>query len=258
MRERFLTQIKLDDKAPKICVSFFGEDFALAKDMYRSLKEEAADILEWRLDYLMGEAYRDTSAIEAFLGELRREGEERPLILTLRTEEEGGRARLSSREYRNIIRDLITDTEADAIDMEAFDREPGGESDVVAFLTSLAHENDKAVILSNHDYTGMPSQREILSRLLAMEKLGADVPKAAYMARTKEEAETLLSAAQEAGEILSVPFIALAMGEAGTPTRIAAGLFGSCITFAAAGRGGTAPGQLSVAETRQHLKTFYQ
>ena len=73
---------------PKICVGFFGEDFELAEQMYRRVKDEPADILEWRVDYLLGQAYRDVEKINELIEKIHEE-DDRPIILTLRTEDEG-------------------------------------------------------------------------------------------------------------------------------------------------------------------------
>ena len=91
-----------------------------------------------------------------------------------------------------------------------------------------------------------------------MAELGADIPKASYMAQTEEDARVLLSAAEEASKELDVPFIALAMGEEGKITRLAGGMFGSCITYAASERNETAPGQIKASEMREYLREFYR
>ena len=50
--------------------------------------------------------------------------------------------------------------------------------------------------------------------------------------------------------------ITIAMGDGGRVTRLAGGLFGSDITFAA-GEASSAPGQIPVAELRRAMALFY-
>lgn len=49
----------------------------------------------------------------------------KPIILTVRTESEGGKAKMDSREYYNLIRDLAAESKTDIIDIQAFDNTQG-------------------------------------------------------------------------------------------------------------------------------------
>ena len=249
--------LSIGEGIPKICAGIAAADFDLALAQHQALLEEPADLLEWRLDYLLAGQYGDIDQINATLAEMAAV-DPRPVILTLRTENEGGMAKVSSREYRELIRSYATAGDAAIIDIEAFDKENGPGREVVAFLASLAHENGKTVILSNHDFTMTPPRREIIQRLKAMADMGADIPKAAYMPNTEDDVHTLLAAAMDASEILPVPFIALSMGELGQPSRVCGGTFGSCITFGASPDTETAPGQIGIRALRDHLQQYYQ
>ena len=248
--------LTIGEGMPKICVGITGAAFDLVLDMHRGLLAEKADLLEWRTDYLLGGKYTDIEGINATLAKIA-ETDPRPVILTLRTESEGGQAALSAREYREIIRSYITESDAGIIDIEAFDKESAEGREIIAFLTALAHENGKLVILSNHDFNMTPSAKEILQRLQMMQDMGADIPKVAYMPQSEEDVHTLLLAAAEAEEQLEVPFIALSMGELGQPSRICGGTFGSCVSFAASASAATAPGQITADRLSDYLKQYY-
>ena len=249
--------LSIGEGIPKICAGIAAADFDLVLAQHRALLKEPADLLEWRLDYLLGGRYSDIDLINATLAKMA-DVDSRPVILTLRTEHEGGMAKVSSREYRELIRSYVTQSNAAIVDIEAFDKESGSDREIIAFLASLAHENGKTVILSNHDFTMTPPRKEIIQRLMVMADMGADIPKVAYMPNTEDDVHTLLAAAMDASEILSVPFIALSMGELGQPSRVCGGTFGSCITFGASQTKETAPGQIGIRALRDHLQQYYQ
>ena len=249
--------LAIGEGLPKICAGLAAAEFDLVLDQHRKLLDEPADLLEWRTDYLLGKQYGDIDGINRTLAAIA-EVDPRPVILTLRTENEGGMAPATAREYREIIRAYATESDAGIIDIEAFDKESGPDRDIIAFLTSLAHENGKTVILSNHDFNMTPSRKEIVQRLMTMAEMGADIPKAAYMPQSEEDVHTLLAAAMDASEILDGPLIALSMGELGQPSRVCGGTFGSCITFGASPFAETAPGQIGVRALRDHLQKYYE
>jgi 3-dehydroquinate dehydratase-1 len=251
-----VADLTIGEGIPKICMGLAAAEFDLVLDMHRQIREEEADLLEWRTDYLLGGQYADIEGINRTLAAIAAE-DARPVVLTLRTESEGGQAALSSREYREIIRSYIMESDAKVIDIEAFDKEGSADRDVTAFLVSLAHENGKTVILSNHDFNLTPSRKEITQRMLTMQQMGADIPKVAYMPQSEDDVHTLLEAAADAQEILTVPFIALSMGQLGMPSRVCGGTFGSCITFGASSKAQTAPGQIAVHTLKEYLKKYY-
>ena len=52
------------------------------------------------------------------------------------------------------------------------------------------------------------------------------------------------------------PLIMIAMGEMGKPARVAAGRYGSCVTFAS-GKEASAPGQVDVYTMKKWLDDYY-
>ena len=252
-----IADVTIGEGIPRICMGLAAAQFDLVLDMHRKIRAEKADLLEWRTDYLLGGQYQDIEGINRTLAAIAAE-DPRPVILTLRTESEGGKAALSARDYREIIRAYATESDAKILDIEAFDKENGPDRDIIAFLVSLAHENGKTVILSNHDFNLTPPRKEIVQRLLMMQEMGADIPKAAYMPQSEEDVHTLLAAAADADEVLDVPFIALSMGELGMPSRVCGGTFGSCVTFAASSLAATAPGQMTADQLLCYMKQYYE
>jgi len=104
---------------------------------------------------------------------------------------------------------------------------------------------DAPVILSHHDFDGVPENLEAI--LSEMEASDAAVNKIAFTAAGPEDAIRALDLLQRCTK----PTLALAMGETGVLSRILAGKFGAFGTFASlAGGVESAPGQPSLEELR--------
>lgn len=249
--------VSIGEGMPKICLSVGGRNKDEILEQTKNALGKPVSLIEWRADHLLGHGYEDVALQCEILGAMK-DITEKPIIYTLRTEDEGGRAGLKRREYYSIIRDVITDCDVAFIDIEAFDQEKGYDGEKVEFLVNLAHDNDKKVILSNHEFQKTPPEDEILRRLMIMEQLGADIPKIAVMPKDEKDVLVLLEAARLAGEeALSGPFIALSMGELGQTSRICGGSFGSAVTFAS-GETATAPGQMDVEKLHACICAYYE
>ena len=261
-------QLNIGEGLPKICVPLVAEnEDDLAKQAYQAAGS-GCDLLEWRIDgwpvepeherdkqQILEEINRGLQLIRNVVQEA---GWALPVLLTLRSAREGGRADLSRNDYCATIIDIIGNCNPELIDIEAFDFQsvPGNESDGIELLVGLAHSSGMAVVLSNHDFETTPPAEEIVKRICIMDSLGADIPKVAYMPRSEEDVHTVIQAAHTAAEYSDKPFVAISMGEMGTASRFCSGQSGSTITFASAGTS-SAPGQISVEEMRRHIAAFY-
>ena len=112
------------------------------------------------------------------------------------------------------------------------------------------------VICSYHEFDRMLAPEEILDKIHIMQAAGADVFKIAAMAVTKEDAESLLKTTAFLHQHSIGPLVMMAMGEWGKTTRVAAGRYGSCITFAA-GQEASAPGQVDAFTMLKWLNDSY-
>ncbi len=240
----------------KIALCLMAQDFEQLKKQFEENKDGPQDMYELRVDFLLNKAYEDIASINSFITFMRLNGMKagQEIILTLRTEGEGGFVEIDNTEYLSLVQRYIGETYADIIDIEAF---AGENMDAIEYLTNMAHENGRKVILSNHDVTRTPGKSDIVQRLVTMEKLGADIPKVAYMATGEEDPSTLLAAAEEAKRILKVPFVALSMGELGKATRVCGGDFGSTISFGHTGDTEVAAGQMTVQELKIFIDRYY-
>ncbi len=142
---------------------------------------------------------------------------------------------------------------ADLIDVEVFSGD-----EVVNDLVRTAHENEVKVIGSNHDFEKTPSKEEIIRRLQKMQELDVDLPKIAVMPKKKEDVLTLLVATEEMNrKYADRPIITMSMAGDGVISRLCGEVFGSALTFGAAGQA-SAPGQIGVKELRQILTILHE
>jgi 3-dehydroquinate dehydratase/shikimate dehydrogenase len=102
----------------------------------------------------------------------------------------------------------------------------------------------KGVVLSMHDFDGVPA--DLADRSRAMAASGAEVIKIAVTANTLTDCVGLLAIARA----LPCPATVVGMGDAGLATRVLAARFGSCWTYAG---DGIAPGQVSAARMRDEF-----
>ena len=241
MRFVHVGAVRLGPKPVKTLVSLQAASIRSLCAKARALDKEPVDILEWRAD-----AFADQTAnsLSEALESLRR-ATEKPILFTLRTNREGGNASLQRSTYKALLAKFLSQSTPDAVDIEF------GRGDIAPLIT-VAHEKGIPVIASFHDFAKTPTEGALLKKLTRMEEARADALKIAVMPQTPSDVLRLLKALLAARKTLRSPMIAIAMGELGTLTRIAGGQFGSCGTFAGFG-GVSAPGQLSLEETRRFL-----
>lgn len=175
-----------------------------------------------------------------------------PLLFTFRTLQEGGEQAIDAVAYRELNEKAVRTKMADLIDVEL----SAGEKTVKS-LIKTAHTFGVKVVVSNHDFEKTPSKEEIVARLQKMQELGADLPKIAVMPQCKKDVLTLLAATEEmTGNYADRPIITMSMAKDGVISRFCGEVFGSALTFGAAGQT-SAPGQIEVEKLRGVLEIFH-
>lgn len=243
-----LRGLSLGSGPPKIAIPLTGQSTAALLAQIQAAT--SADLLEWRADLY---PFAETGEVLSTLAQLRNAAGDTPLLFTYRSVPEGGQGMLDNNGYEQLYREIILQDAADMVDVEL----TRGES-LCRALSELAHEAGLPVILSSHDFAATPPQEEMLRRLRIMKEWGADLPKIAVTPQNEADVLALLAASEafshgENGGSL----IAISMGVLGRVSRVAAGLFGSALTFGTAGDA-SAPGQLDAAELRRILSALYQ
>ena len=177
-------------------------------------RAQGADLVELRLD-----AVGDLDVDGALAGRTC------PVLVTCRPTWEGGHFVGSEEERHRILRRAF-ELGAEWVDLEW----RGG------FEKLIAERHGQNVVLSMHDFNGMPEDLD--QRYRAMRGSGAEVVKLAVQPHSATDIVRLLRLGQaKRNERLVV----VGMGQIGVPTRLLPSHFGSCWTYAGAG---VAPGQI--------------
>ena len=125
--------------------------------------------------------------------------------------------------------------------------------EVVKEVVEFAHSVNVKVVASNHDFDKTPSKGDIVSRLIKMQDLGADIPKIAVMPKCKLDVLELLEATTIMSEkYANRPIITMSMAGQGVISRLCGEVFGSCLTFGAVNKA-SAPGQINIEELNKVL-----
>ncbi len=206
-------------REPLLCVAVAArtvEDLRRQRDA-----ADGADLVELRLDHL--ERPEGPAAIE---------GRRRPVIVTCRAAWEGGLFQGSEEERRQVLESALA-AGAEFVDVEA----------AASFAPDIMRlRRGRGVVLSSHLYGAAP--RDLRERAAAMRSTGAEVIKIAIEATELSDVLPLFALADESRESPQSSHVLIAMGAAGTPSRILAARLGNRWTYAG---DGVAPGQFPAA-----------
>ena len=236
--------LEIGSGMPKICVPIVGKTEKEILEGAERAKAAKPDLAEFRVDWY--EEVADSKKVAALLEKLRKCLGELPVLFTFRSSREGGEAALSAAEYQSLNEAAIASGYVDCVDVELF----SGDTVVKA-----AHSKNVKVIASNHDFEKTPAAEELLARLQKMEALGADIPKIAVMPQSSKDVLTLLRVTESWKENGKTPVITMSMAGEGLISRLCGEVFGSAVTFGAAGKS-SAPGQIDAEELRRILEVI--
>ncbi|MGC5162091.1 type I 3-dehydroquinate dehydratase [Rhodococcus sp. DT1] len=238
--------VTIGEGTPKIIVPITGRTPDELHAQAEALSGQVADVVEWRVDFFG--TLEDTASVVAQAHALAGALGATPLLATCRTAHEGGQATSGDDAYAELAIALAESGAVDLIDVE-YRRE----SRAVKRIVASAHARNVAVVASNHDFDATPPKDDIVSRLRAMQALGADICKIAVMPRSAVDVLTLLDATRIMHEeYADRPLITMSMGGLGVVSRIAGQVFGSAATFGMVGTA-SAPGQVDASELRALL-----
>lgn len=238
--------VTLGEGKPKICVPIVGVTKEDILNQAKALQNVEVDVVEWRVDWFEG--VFEFEKVKDVLVDLRKELKELPLLFTFRTSKEGGEKSIENEEYVNLNKSVAATGLVDLVDVEVFTGD-----EYVKEVIKSAHESNVKVIASNHDFDKTPSKDEIVSRLIKMQDLGADIPKIAVMPTCKLDVLELLEATVIMSEQhANRPIITMSMAGKGVISRLCGEAFGSCLTFGSVAKA-SAPGQINVEELNKVL-----
>lgn len=249
MTSVFMRGLRLGNDCPAICIPLTASSLDDLEAEARLCLKMGPDVLEWRADFFDG--LLSDGALETALGRLRDILGETPLLFTVRTVGEGGQIALEPAAYGQILDRAAGSGAVDAVDIEAF--APGLAPQV---LVESVHRAGCLALLSSHDFAATPPAGDIIARLCHMQDMGADICKIAVTPRKAADVLTLLGATRDMyDQYATRPLITLSMGSLGLVTRVAGGVFGSCLTFASGVRA-SAPGQIPADRLRAAVDLF--
>ena len=227
---------------PVVCVPLVATSAADAVALAMQAAPHRPDALELRADHL---AERTPAAIAALLPRLAACGV--PILFTNRVDTEGGAQGGDEAARIATILAAIESGVPALVDLELATA-PALRERVIA----AGKRRGMPIILSSHDFAATPPDDELLARLAAMTEAGADAAKLALMPREAGDAVRLLALCRAAtAPPAALPLAAMSMGPLGVITRVIGHRAGSALTFAAlTAGGGSAPGQLTLAELR--------
>ncbi len=208
----------------KKCIPIIAKSFDEISEIVSNIKNKSFDMVEFRIDGIQG-PFRIDDFIEAW--NVLRSEIKKPVIVTMRTTNQGGKRELYASKYNAFIRNIIYNIKPEYIDIEPASC---GNATYAKMLSALAHKRGIKVILSNHDLYFTDKERDVEMLLCKLKYMGADIPKVAYMANSEEDVENLINGAKKASETIG-ELIAISMGELGKRTRTYGDEFGSVITF---------------------------
>ena len=189
-----------------------------------------ADMIELRLD-LVKEPIQAIKAV--------RLATTKPIIATNRLKTEGGMFQGSERERIELL--LQAAPFADFVDIEL----------LAELRDEFMARVNKPVIVSYHDFLGMPDEDEMATILENMKKTGATYAKIAVTPKNLRDNLRILGLLLDA----DMPLCMIAMGNIGRHLRAVAPLYGSVLTYGFVAKS-TAPGQMSLAELILAKKMF--
>ncbi len=236
---------------PKICIPVVGKDKEEILEQAQAAVAAGAQLVEWRVDHF--EEYYDTMAILDVLESLRTVIEDRPLLYTFRTSDEGGASSICKYAYRKVNECAINSGFIDLVDVEIHREEMA-----VTNIIHGAHEKGVYVITSMHDFEKTPNGMALINELKLMQDKGGDILKLAMMPQGMQDVLKLWTVTCECPEYgITQPVITMSMGEMGSISRVAGEYFGSVVTFGTAGNA-SAPGQLDAKKLRQVLDILHE
>jgi 3-dehydroquinate dehydratase-1 len=220
-------------RVPRVVLGVDGESPAVAHAV-----EAGVDVLEFRVDQFSGSLTSSGVAEEAKV--LKRH--QLPLIGTIRSHQERGRARLSEHQRAALYEALSPVVDAIDIDLRAA---------IVLRVVASARRNKNVVLLSHHDFHATPPESALKRIVSRATDLGADIIKIATFAKHEEDVMRLLrfTWAHRPKHLVTT-----AMGPIGTVSRLVFPLVGSLMTYT-----NVVPsdGQIPATRLIEHLRVYY-
>lgn len=259
--------VSIGSGKPKICASITETDRKSIIAAADIMLQKRIDFVEWRMDYY--EKPEQWDMVEETLQRLKMSLCGKPLLVTMRTKEEGGNREIGEEEYKDLLSRIADSGYAHMIDVEIFkglpyeelarqERDQEIQDRFEKLQEWIRRLRDKvAVVGSYHNFDNTPSDEELEGRLELISQAGVDIPKIAVMPQNKMDVLRLMKFTLQAGERLDKPMITMSMDKLGSISRMSGEAYGSAVTFGSIGQE-SAPGQLPVNRLGEMLDMIHQ
>lgn len=222
----------------KICIPIIEKTKESIIEVVRKIENTEADMIEWRVDY-----FNDILMLEKVIEVLKliRLETSKTLLFTYRSKREGGMGTLTTSEYLVLLKSVCLSKQIDMIDIEFMTGDA-----VIDSIIKHSKLNGVKIVLSNHDFENTPRAEIMENRMRLMSSKNVDIVKGAYMPKTQEDVDTVLSVCAKL-KGLETEYVLISMGELGVQTRVDANKLGCAFTFATIDKA-SAPGQIEITK----------
>ena len=232
-----------------ICTPLVGRTAEALQAELASILPKGPDVIEWRVDFFA--AIHDAVRVVDVARAIRQAAGTTPIIFTRRAAHEGGEPIAVAEDIVIAVYEAVC--ASGAIDIIDYELSQAAENR--AKLRSASRAHGVAMIMSYHNFKSTPGGAELVDKIVAAEREGADIAKVAVMPQTRGDVLVLLEATLAASERVEIPLITMSMGGLGAMTRLCGWIYGSALTFAV-GKSSSAPGQIPVEDLRAAMKTL--
>lgn len=210
-------------------------------------QQQGLDIAELRLDLY------EVRTLDVFADTIANLHAQLPVIVTLRTSNEGGAWDITTQAYFTLLAQLCNNNAEciDALDIEI--AHACALPDVAQALVQRMQAHNITSIFSYHNLSTTPDDALLHEQITQARCFDADIIKLACMPKN---ANDIIRLEQLTKRNARHQLITIAMGELGTQSRINMGRFGSLLTFGSA-ETASAPGQMPLARLKSALNQVY-
>lgn len=204
------------------------------------------DILELRIDAI---PQCDVESVAQMASTLKQLDGDFQLLVTYRTDSQGGVGTLDEADYQKLLIDLSSITEIDWLDVEwtpAVNR--------IDMCRKMIAQGGM-IVASYHNFDETPSVGVLKKTYFHLSQMGASHLKIAVMPQSRQDVLVLLQAVSEASEALTQWVTGISMSQLGLISRTAQAAFGGCLTFGALDEA-VAPGQVPVKQLAEATKLY--
>lgn len=231
-----------------IAVTIAPED-ATISDLFKDIEfyQDSIDIIELRIDQ-----WTDVTGVKQVINELKELPFEFKVLITYRSNSQGGKGHVNEMEYQNVIQKLINESGYEMLDIEWDDKKD--KNTYLSFINK-AHQKGIQVVLSHHNFNETPSLEELKFTYYKMHQFEADYLKVAVMPNDEKDVLHLLEAVKDSADTLNQHIIGIAMSDIGIVSRTAQGVFGGTVSYGCLNEP-QAPGQIHIEELKKQID-FY-